>query len=138
MAKICNIEELRRYINNSEEIMFAEQFKQEDLSVAEPIIKYMGDARGRSGLTHKQINKLLGVVSLSPHLFSIAQWMLPTKDHYNKLREHMDSKPYEEIKQEYGTLCITYNLTADRPYSNTWTFKSTPARKGRHPCEKPE
>ena len=80
MAKRCNKEALRRYINNSEEIIFAEQFKQADLSVFEPIIKYMGDARRRSGLTHKQINKLLGVVSLSPHLFSIAQWMLPTKE----------------------------------------------------------
>ena len=105
MAKRCNKEELRRYINNSEEIIFAEQFKQADLSVFEPIIKYMGDARRRSGLTHKQINKILGVSlkggGLSPHLFSIAQWMLPTEEHYNKLQEHMDLKPYAEIKQKY-------------------------------------
>ena len=43
----------------------------------------MGDARRRSGLTHKQINKILGVSlkggGLSPHLCSIAQWMLPTE-----------------------------------------------------------
>ena len=59
----------------------------------------MGDVRRRSGLTHKQINKILGVSlkggGLSPHLFSIAQWMLPTEEHYDKLREHLDLKPYE-------------------------------------------
>ena len=67
----------------------------------------MGDARRRSGLTHKQINKILGVSlrggGLSPHLFSIA-WMLPTEEHYNKLQEHMDLKPYAEMKQEYDNL----------------------------------
>ena len=102
----------------------------------------MGDARRRSGLTHEQINKLLGVSlkggGLSPQLSSIAQWMLPTEDHYDRLSEHMDLKPYDEIKQEYEALRRTFNLTADRPYNNTGTFKQTPTRKGRHPCEKPE
>ena len=50
----------------------------------------------------------------------------------------MDLKPYEELKQEYENLRRTLNLTEERPYSNTWTFKSTPARKGSHPCETPE
>ena len=57
----------------------------------------------------------------------------------------MDLKPYEEIKQEYDNLKMifdlirkTFNLTADRQHNNTWIFKHTPSRKGRHPCEKPE
>ena len=56
----------------------------------------------------------------------------------------MDLTPYEEIKQEYGqikqeyeTLRIVFNLTADIQYNNTWNFKQTPTTKGRHPCEKP-
>ena len=50
----------------------------------------------------------------------------------------MNLKPYEEIKHEYEALRRTYNLTADRPYTNTWNFKQAPTQKGRHPCEKPE
>ena len=37
MANKANKEQLRRYINNNEEIIFAEQFKQDDLTVFEPI-----------------------------------------------------------------------------------------------------
>ena len=40
----------------------------------------------------------------------------------------MDLKPYEEIKQEYEQLRRTFNLTADRPYNNTWNFKQTPTK----------
>ena len=32
----------------------------------------------------------------------------------------------------------TFNLSKGQPYNNTWRFKQTPARNGRHPCEKPE
>ena len=59
----------------------------------------------------------------------------------------MDSKPYEEYKQEYEEIkqlrgtsnvtCRTFNLTADRRYNNTWNIKA-PVRKGRHPCATPE
>ena len=146
MAKRCNKEELRRYINNSEEIIFAEQFKQEDLSVFEPIRAYLDEARIKANISRDETNKICNVRSIaSKHYFSKSQWCLPTEELYNKLREHMDLKPYEEIKQEYEHLRITFNLrrrtfnlTAVRQYNNTWIFKQTPSRKGRHPCEKPE
>jgi len=136
-AKRCNKEELRRYINNSEEIIFAEQFKQDDLSIFEPIRAYLDDTRVRANLTSKKCNEICGN-HMATHYFNISQWVLPTEANYNKLREHMDLKPYEEIKQEYENLRRTFNLTTDRPYNNTWNFKQTPSRKGRHPCEKPE
>ena len=136
-AKRCNKEELRRYINNSEEIIFAEQFKQDDLSIFEPIRAYLDDTRVRANLTSKKCNEICGN-QMATHYFNISQWVLPTEANYNKLREHMDLKPYEEIKQEYENLRRTFNLTTDRPYNNTWNFKQTPSRKGRHPCEKPE
>ena len=77
---------------------------------------------------------------MAGHYFGKSQWELPTEQKYNKLREHMDLKPYEEIKKEYESLRRTFNLTSDKlykPYNNTWNFKQTPTRKGRHPCEKP-
>lgn len=140
MAKRVCKEELRRYLNNSEEIIFAEQFVASN--VFEPIRSYLNESRKQSRLTHKKINALLGLSlkggGLSPHLFGTAQWILPTEQHYNILKQHMDLKPYGEIKQEYEALRRTFKLTNDVPYNNTWHFKQTPAKKGRHPCQKPE
>ena len=145
-SKKCNKEELRRYINNSEEIIFAEQTKQEDLSMFEPIRSYLDEARIKANISRDETNKICNVRNTAArHYFSRSQWCLPTEELYNKLREHMDLKPYDEIKKEYHNLKYifnlrrrTFNLTADRQYNNTWNFKPTLSRKGRHPCEKPE
>ena len=108
MSSKHNREELRRYINNSEEIIFANQFNTNDDKtrniIFEPIHKYLDDAR-KTGLTKKQINHILGstllgggVASHHFRLFKCGQFTLPTEEHYNKLEEHMDLKPYEESK----------------------------------------
>ena len=143
-AKHACKEQLRRYINNSEEIIFAEQFvaNSDDNVVFEPIRKYLNEKRKQAKITHKSINKILNTSlkggGLSPHYYGKAQWILPTEEHYNILRKHMDLKPYDEIKKEYESLRRTFNLSKGQPYNNTWRFKQTPARNGRHPCEKPE
>ena len=148
MSFRCKREELRRYLNPSEEIIFAEQFIANDdmSSLYEPIRKYLDDARKRHNLTVNQIKQILGVsIKSGDHYFSKSQWELPTEPKYNKLKQHMNLKPYdeikaeyEEIKAEYEALRRTFELTSDKPYNNTWSFKQTPTRKGRHPCEKPE
>ena len=144
--RVCR-EQLRRYINNSEEIIFAEQFIANDglNTLYEPIRKYLDDARKKAELTKKQVNSIIGSApsggGMATHYFGVhtcGQFTLPTEEHYIKLREHMDLKPYDEIKAEYEALLRTFKLTSDKPYNNTWSFKQTPARKGRHPCEKPE
>ena len=152
---IKNAMGMRYYLDNSEEIIFAEQFvaSNEFISSAdgfrgkifEPIRKYLDNARTKAKISKKETNEICNVKnSASRHYFDYTQWILPTEEHYIKLREHIDLKPYEdikkeydEIKKEYESLRRTFNLTPDKPYNNTWNFKQTPARKGRHPCEKP-
>ena len=148
MSFRCKREELRRYLNPSEEIIFAEQFvaSNEFISSAdgfrgeifEPIRKYLNDARIKAKISKKDTNRICNTKNTaSRHYFDYTQWCLPTEQHYKELQEHMDLKPYEEIKKEYESLRRTFNLSSDKPYNNTWNFKQTPARKGRHPCEKP-
>ena len=103
----------------------------------EPIRKYLDDSRIRANLSPKQCNDICGN-QMAGHYFTKTQWELPTEPNYNKLKQHMDLKPYEDIKQEYEAMRRTFKLTADKPYNNTWSFKQTPSKKGRHPCEKPE
>ena len=102
-----------------------------------PIYSYLNTQRLKHNITIKQINQICEVKARANHYFGSHQFEFITEEHYNKLREHMDLKPYEEIKKEYESLRRTFNLTSDKPYNNTWNFKQTPARKGRHPCEKP-
>ena len=165
-------EDLRKFLNYSEEIIFAEQFVackafnqcnnglRDGLrgDVFEPIITYLDNARICAGLSSKQCDEICGN-QMSGHYFTKIQFALPTEENYNKLKQHMDLKPYEEIRKEYETLKKeyealkkeygalrkeyealrrTFKLTADKAYNNTWNFKQTPAKKGRHPCEKPE
>ena len=154
MARRVNREELRRFISNSEQIIFAEQFAASDASIQskeglrgnvfEPIRKYLDDARIRSGLSPKQCNAICGN-QMAGHYFTNTQWTLPTEANYSKLMQHMELKPYEEIKQEYielkaeyDKLRRTFKLTSDTIWNDTWYFKPTPSRQGRHPCEKPE
>ena len=51
----------------------------------------------------------------------------------------MDLKQYEEIKKEYESLRRTFKMSADKYYSNIWSFTTTHNKKqsSRHPCEKP-
>ena len=153
-AKHACKEQLRRYINNSEEIIFAEQIGKDTEGtniLYSDIANYFNNQRVKANLSKNECNKILGKVSIASHYFSDYQHREMTEEAYNKLREHMDLKPYEEIKKEYDeikkendeikkeykSLRRTFNLSKGQPYNNTWNFKQTPARKGRHPCEKP-
>ena len=94
-SKHANKESLRRYINNSEEIIFAEQFIANDDGVRgdvfEPIRKYLNEARIKANLTVNQTKEILNVsVKSGDHYFTKSQWELPTETKYNKLKEHMD------------------------------------------------
>jgi len=143
MSFRCKREELRQYLNLSEEIIFAEKFEASD--VFEPIRKYLDEARIKAKLNKKQINEMLGSKlsggGMATHYFgklTCCQFTIPTEEHYNILREHMELKPYEEFQNDYETLRRTFKMKSDKPYNNTWNFKQTKAVKGRHPCEKPE
>eukprot|EP00973_Karenia_brevis_P055714 7747577-Karenia_brevis.AAC.1 len=114
MSSKCNKEELRRYVNNSEEIIFAEHVGQDTGDIFEPIRKYLDDTRKKSGLSKKQVNSIIGSSlsggGMASHYFGIltcGQFTLPTEIHYNNLKQHMDLKPYEEIKQEYEALRLS-------------------------------
>lgn len=70
MARRVNREELRRFISNSEQIIFAEQFVASSAfiqskyglrgNVFEPIRKYLDDARIQATLSPDQCNKICG------------------------------------------------------------------------------
>ncbi|MGA1354708.1 MAG: site-specific DNA-methyltransferase, partial [Candidatus Limnocylindrus sp.] len=87
----------------------------------------------------------------SRHYFSRSQWSLPTREHYQALRVLLNStggdylrreyddlrREYDDLRREYDDLRRPFTVTADVPYTDTWTFATVGTYKGKHPCEKP-
>ena len=120
--------------------------------VFEPLRAYLISERQRAGLKRTDIrnayantfsNKGAGITG---HYWDRSQWALPTEDMYEWLRSTLSSlnhggaylqRPYEELRTEYEELRRPFNVTADVPYTDVWTFPTVQAYKGKHPCEKP-
>ena len=104
---IKNAMGMRYYLDNSEEIIFAEQLGMDTEGINilySDIANYFNNQRVKANLSKNECNKILGKVSIASHYFSDYQHREMTEEAYNKLREHMDLKPYEEIKKEYDEI----------------------------------
>ena len=150
-------EEQRSYVPQTEAIIFAEQGKCkwegkcDDLwgRVFAPIREYIVGEYKRAGMLNaagrRATNKACGVVDMaSRHYFSADQWCMPIAEHYQAMRELLNTqggdflrKEYEELRKEYEELRRTFNVTVDTPYTDVWDFDTVPPRPGKHPCEKP-
>jgi site-specific DNA-methyltransferase (adenine-specific) len=47
-------------------------------------------------------------------------------------------REYEDLRREYEDLRRPFNVTADVPYTDVWTFPTVQAYPGKHPAEKPQ
>jgi len=158
---------LRSFFPQSERIIFAEHYGADNIAkgeagytakcdqlrgfVFEPLRAYLVDEFNRSGIDKIQFNVICGFSAsaggmASRHYLSQSQWCLPTFEHYHKLREATGrfQRPYEDLRREYEDLRREYedlrrpfNVTADVPYTDVWTFKTVQAYEGKHVCEKP-
>lgn len=115
--------------------------------VFEPLRDYLDGERLRAGLDKIQINVACGFSAsaggmASRHYFSPSQWQLPTREHYEKIRALAGpgffERPYEALREEYEALRRPFNVSADVPYTDVWTYPTVPHYEGKHPCEKPE
>lgn len=175
-AEMFRKEDLRMFFPASEAVIFAEHFGADNAAkgesgygaecdklrgfVFEPLRAYLEGERKRAGLTREDVRaffaaKLGTKGKISGHFYDKSQWMLPTEDMYEWLREshghgyltreHRDLvQEYEGLWREYESLRIQYEarrrpfgITADVPYTDVWDFKTVPHRPGKHPCEKP-
>ena len=95
MAKESDKEQLRRYVNNSEEIIFAEQFgmdtEQQESMIYKPVVEYLNNAIIKTNMTVNKCNQVLGKIGIASHQFKNFQHRPITEDAYNKLRKHMET-----------------------------------------------
>jgi site-specific DNA-methyltransferase (adenine-specific) len=98
---------------------------------------------------------------MAGHWFERVQWSLPTQENYEWLRAVLNAhangsgpvlaRPYEylqreyedlraefeDLRREYEDLRRPFNVTADVPFTDVWTFPTVNTYPGKHPCEKP-
>lgn len=163
-AEMCRKEDLRSYFPAHESIIFAEHFGADNSAkgeagyeqkcdelrdfVFEPLRAYLDGERKRSKTPHRKVIAYLGMSGHDSHFFSPVQWKLPLESQYLAMRELFGSgylvRPYKELRQQYKELRQQYeelrrpfNVTSSVPYTDTWTYPTVQAYKGKHPCEKP-
>ncbi|TQE96897.1 MAG: site-specific DNA-methyltransferase [Spiribacter salinus] len=125
--------------------------------VFEPLRAYLCAERNRAGFMSSSAvdaewQKHRGTKGcMAGHWFGVSQWALPAEEHYEWLRrlfnrqggeylrrEYEDLRQeYEDLRQEYEDLRRPFQVTAEVPYTDVWTFKTVQAYPGKHPCEKP-
>jgi len=120
--------------------------------VFEPLRAYLDGERIAAGLSREQVDQhwqrergTKGV--MTPHWFGVSQFGLPTQSNYEFFqriapgyfqRQYEELRQqYEELRQQYEELRRPFNVTAEVPYTDVWTFRTVQAYEGKHVCEKP-
>ena len=129
--------------------------------VFEPLRAYLAAERDRAGFTGATVDAAFRIKTGNPksgmagHWFGRVQWALPTAENYVWLRELFGvgflrreyedlrreyedlRREYEDLRREYEDLRRPFNVSADVPYTDVWSFPTVGRRVGKHPCEKP-
>jgi adenine-specific DNA-methyltransferase len=162
-AEMFRKEDLRSFFPASEEIIFAEQkngdfdYRYSDgtlhYRIMQPIRDYLNAERERAGVSVGDVDRTTKTAMASHWFTHPSQWVLPTKERYEELREvfsrlnHGGSylereyedlrREYEDLRREYEDLRRPFSVTADVPYTDVWDFSTVSHYPGKHPCEKP-
>jgi adenine-specific DNA-methyltransferase len=160
-AEMFTKESLRCFFPSSEEIIFAEHYGADNAAkgeagyvakcdelrgfVFEPLRAYLDGERKRAGVAHRAVIAALGMTGHDSHFFSPVQWKLPLAGQYAAMRQLFNAnagdylrREYEDLRREYEDLRRPFTVTADVPYTDTWTFDTVSHYPGKHPCEKPQ
>ena len=150
-------EALRMWLPETERIIFAEHFGADNIAkgeagyetkcdelrgfVFEPLRSYLAGERDRAGWTTRRVAEAYQqksgsrtVTGMAGHWFERVQWMLPTEENYNWLRDLFAG---EYLRREYEDLRRPFSVTARDQWSDVWDFYPVQAYQGKHPCEKP-
>ena len=122
--------------------------------VFEPLRAYLAAERDLAAFTGTTVDAAFRLKTgnqksgMAGHWFGRVQWALPTAENYAWLRELFGGdflrreyedlrREYEDLRREYEDLRRPFNVSADVPYTDVWTFPTVPRRADKHPCEKP-
>lgn len=82
------------------------RIKEQIKLTSDELRQYFCDALKESGLSQAEVDRRLGN-NMASHYFGYSQWLFPTEENYNKMREWMPLKPYPEV---YALQKLNYSL----------------------------
>ena len=119
----------------------------------EPIRKYLADQKQIMGWSDDDVTRITGATTVARHCFGKSQWVFPTEEHYNEMREacRIDGeykafkreykafkreyeeikREYEEIKREWYSTRAYFDNTHDN-MNNVWHFDRTSQEERKH------
>ena len=113
----------------------------------ESIRSWLIKEKEKSGMNNKKLREL--TTSTHMHYWSKSQWMFPTKEHYNTIKQASNGrafnkeyeelkKEYEELKKEYYSTRAYFNNIHDN-FNNVWHFERhiRQGNEGGHATPKP-
>ena len=113
----------------------------------ESIRSWLIKEKEKSGMNNKKLREL--TTSTHMHYWSKSQWVFPTKEHYNTIKQASNGrafnkeyeelkKEYEELKKEYYSTRAYFNNIHDN-FNNVWHFERhiRQGNEGGHATPKP-
>jgi len=113
----------------------------------ESIRSWLIKEKEKSGMNNKKLREL--TTSTHMHYWSKSQWLFPTKEHYNTIKQASNGrafnkeyeelkKEYEELKKEYYSTRAYFNNIHDN-FNNVWHFERhiRQGNEGGHATPKP-
>jgi site-specific DNA-methyltransferase (adenine-specific) len=161
----CSKEALRAPMPTTERIIMAEHYGADNMALGqsgylakcdelrgflfEPLRAYLADEWARAGLTKKDADTATGT-QMAGHWFTSVQWALPTRAHYERLREFANAnggdylrreydylrREYDDLRREYEDLRRYFDCRSGDQFSDVWVFDPPRFNHG-HPTEKP-
>lgn len=120
--------------------MFQKTVYGDEVYAKSPVRSYLKEEYLKTGLTMRQINKLIGCACMASHYFGDGrQFAIPSEKHYKLLQTTgYFKKPYEWIKNtEKVDYPSVFNLNGAKSKSNVFEYAKPSSNKSVHPTQKP-
>ena len=148
-------EALRSYLSPWEEVIFAEHYNSDSIAKGEAgyeaacqqlcrRIFQVGPLAEKEGVSRALIAQLIAAdyKNIDSAKAQASNWILgkniPNEVDFLRLKTVLPIVgEWSDLRREYEDLRRPFNVTADVPYTDVWTFKTVQAYEGKHVCEKP-
>lgn len=129
-AEMFDKDTCRSFFPASEVIIFAEQ-------PVDAAVEYLRAECAAAGLTPEQLSGVLGFKetsgSIAPRRYLAISGFAPmSRADYAKLQVRTG-----RFARPYDALYRSFNVSAEVPYTDVWTYRTVNTYAGKHPCEKP-
>jgi len=120
---------------------------------------YLAQEWRRAGLNYHAVTEAIGAYRTHNHGGAASNWAqgynIPTPEQYQAMRQYLNDhhrngsveylrreyedlrREYEDLRREYEDLRRPFNVSANVPYTDVWSFPTVQHYDGKHPAEKP-